>query len=238
MNSPSTPDDWPTNALPKKLIEWLFEKMLLKWGKQFADKWAVADAEKLKKEWAKELFGLSEIEFRRGVAKLNSLERPPSQPEFLKACRPEVNPLTAYYEAVEGCRSREQGEVGTWSHPAIFWASVRVSAYELKTQTYSQIRQRWEAALAAELAKSHWDEIPAPMVALPAPGKDKLSREEATKMMETLKAKTVVNTNRGDGKDWARKILNRKKDGDNTLLPIQVQFAQMALRNYEGNDSD
>lgn len=57
-------------------------------------------------------------------------------------------------------------------------------------------------------------------------------------MMETLKAKTVVNTNRGDGKDWARKILNRKKDGDNTLLPIQVQFAQMALRNYEGNDSD
>ncbi len=235
MDSSSTTTDWPKGALPKKLIEWLFDQMLSKWGRSFVDKWSMVDAEQMKRDWAKALGSLSEIEFRRGVAKLNALDRPPSQPEFLKACRPEVNPVTAYYEALEGVRRRELGEAGTWTHPAIFWASVRVSAYELKSQTYSQIRQRWEAALSAELAKQQWDEIPAPMIALPAPGKDKLSKETAAKMMQEIK-KNGFKPNQGDGKDWARKLEQREKGGEN-LLPIQRQMWRDALK-YEDNESD
>lgn len=234
----STSEPWPKNALPQKLVEWLFDQMLSKWGKQFADKWSVVDPDKLKRDWGKALYGLTELEWRRGVAKMNNFDRPPSQPEFLKGCRPEVNPLTAYYEALEGSRSREQGEVGTWSHPAIFWASVRVSAFELKNQTYSQIRQRWESALAAELAKNSWDEIPAPMFALPAPGKDKLSREQATKMLEELKFVSGVKPKIIDGKEWARRILQQQKEGDKKLTLIQVQFARDALKISKEDDYD
>lgn len=237
--SPSKPD-WPENALREETIEKLFDCMLSKWGKQFVDKWSVMDADKLMREWGRALYGLSELEFRRGVSKLNSFDRPPNLPEFLKVCRPDVNPVSAYYEAIEGCRSREQGEVGTWSHPAIFWAAVRVSAYELKNQTYSQIRMRWEAALAAELAKNQWSEIPAPMIAIPAPAGDKLSREKATKMMEQVIAtnKNHAGASQIDHKRWAKVILQRKKNGDKSLSPIQVQFAQEALKISKDDESE
>lgn len=226
MNSPLMPE-WLKKSGPEKVVEWLFDQMLSKWGKQFVDKWSVVDPDKLKRDWCRALIGLTEMEFRRGVAKLNEFSYPPSQPEFIRACRPEINPLTAYYEAIEGCRRRELGEVGSWSHPAIFWASVRVSAFELKNQTYSQIRQRWEAALSAELAKDQWEEIPAPMIALPAPSKDKPNRENVAKVMEAIKG--IGKSEGVDHKRWARRILEREKAGDKTLTKIQIDFAKQAL---------
>ena len=225
----SLTSDWPQNALPKKVIEWLFDKMLSKWGKQFVDRWQYVDADKLLLDWAKALHGLTELEFRRGVAKLDTFDWPPSQPEFLKACRPEVNPLTAYYEAIEGARSRERGEVGTWSHPAIFWASVRVSTFDLLSLSYSQIKTRWEACLALELEKGNWEPIPAPMLMLPS-SKIRLSREEAGRMLRELKAASGVQPVQTDPKGWAKKILQRHANGDKHLSLIQVEFARQALR--------
>lgn len=222
-----------TSDQNREAIDWLLRRMGAMWGKSFFDKWSMLQPGEMLDTWSKATKGLSELEFRRGVAKLKDFERPPSLPDFLKACRPEVNPLTAYYEALEGVRSREQGEVGTWTHPAIFWASVRVSTFELKNQSYSQIRQRWETALAAELAKGQWDEISAPMVALAAPEVKPLSREAATKMLQELKEKSgLPKAAKGDGKDWARRILQREIDGEQ-LLPVQREFARQALKNYE-----
>lgn len=229
MDSPSTSKEWPRNALPKNVIEWLFDKMLSKWGKQFVDRWAIIEAHKLQSDWGKALYGLTELEFRRGVAKLDSFDFPPSQPEFLKACRPEVNAATAYYEALDGVRSRDQGEVGTWSHPAIFWAVVRVSAHDLKNQTYSQIRSRWEMALNAEMGKGQWDAIPAPFLAIAAPKETRASKEKYEKILEDLKRKTEVVPKKNDSTGWAKSILARQARGDKTLLPIQVQFARDAL---------
>lgn len=221
----------------KSAAEFLIRRMAAFWGKSFWDKWAHFKPGEMAEIWNKAISEITELEFRRGIARLKDFERPPSLPEFLKACRPDVDPLKAYYEALEGCRSREQGEVGTWSHPAIFWASVRVSAFELKTQSYSAIRQRWEAALAAELAKSQWEPIEAPKLALEGPKTDKFSRGAADKMLQQLKAKAGAPPNMADDKRWARKILQRQKDGDKTLLPIQIEFARRALR-IESDEND
>lgn len=237
-DSPSTPNDWPKGALPERIIEWLFDQMLSKWGKGFVDKWSVVDPEKLKRDWAKALGNLSESEFRHGVAKMNGFDRPPSQPEFLKACRPDVNPLNAYYEALEGSRSRERGEVGTWSHPAIFWASVRVSAFELMNQSYSQIRARWESALALELSKHQWEPIEAPKLHIAGPANGQMFHKQAVDVMGRLKAATGRPTVSGDGKDWARNILKRQEIGDKTLQPIQIQFARQALQKLEKDDGN
>jgi hypothetical protein len=130
---------------------------------------------------------------------------------------------------------RELGEIGTWSHPGIYWAAVRVSAHDLKNQTYSQIKQRWEIALAAELAKDQWATIPAPMIAIQGPGNDKLSREKAAKMMTQIKEKTGQTVTGRDPKEWAREILRKEKAGEK-LLPIQVQFAHQALNKFEENN--
>jgi hypothetical protein len=227
MNQPST-FEWPKNALPKKVVEWLFARMLSKWGKQFVDRWAIIDPDVLLIDWAKALHGLTELEFRRGVAKLDTFDWPPSQPEFLKACRPEVNPLTAYYEAIDGARSRERGEVGTWSHPAIFWASVRVSTFDLLSLSYSQIKARWEACLAAELEKGHWEPIPAPALMLPS-YKKQLSREEAGRVLQELKTASGVQPVQTDPKGWAKKILQRHAKGDRSIGLIQLDFARKAL---------
>ncbi len=242
-------------------IDYLFDRMAMTWGKKFTDLWGGVlagdnkdevrqNAERMKQFWLEELGGISATEFKRGIAKMKGLDWPPSLAEFLKLCRPDVNPLVAYYEALEGCRSRERGEVGTWSHPAIFWAAVRVTAFELNNQSYSQIRQRWETALAAELAKDQWESITAPLIQIAGPVKGKLSRESATKMIEQLKAETILKggiladakVEKGsmpvDGKGWARKIMQRHAAGDKTLKPIQIQFARQALGNSERDDDD
>lgn len=220
-------------------VAWLLKKMADSWGKPFYDKWAHLKPGEMLEIWCRDLRGITELEFRRGVAKLNDLERPPSLPEFLKACRPAVDPLKAYYEAIEGCRSRERGEVGTWSHPAIFWASVRVTAYELKTQSYSAIRGRWEAALAAELAKNQWEPIETPLLALPGPKTDKFSREAAAKMLQQIKTQAGLSSpGHVDHKRWAKVILQRHKDGDKSLTPIQIEFARQALRTFESDEND
>lgn len=218
-----------TNALPQAWVEKLFERMLLDYGKKFTDQWGAADTDMLIAHWARELAGYSRVELKRGVDALANRDWPPTLPEFKKLCRRPLDALVAYYEAVAGIQERSAGKYGKWSHPAIYWAAVPL-AFELREQTYSQVRARWEAALAEQFEKGEWPEIPQPMVALPAPGKTKTSREEAAQRLRELGASSIVRDHRGgDMRGWAKRILQREADGDKTLLPIQVKFAREAL---------
>jgi hypothetical protein len=102
-------------------------------------------------------------------------------------------------------------------------------SFDLKEQTYSQIKGRWESALTEQMDKGEWPEIPQPMVALPAPGKTKTSREEAAQRLKKLGAMTVVKDFRGgDARGWAKQLLEREAAGE-SLLPIQSRFAREAL---------
>lgn len=217
-----------TNPLPERWVERLFERMLLEYGKKFGDQWAQTDMDKLIAHWSTELAGYSGEELKRGVDALAGRDWPPTLPEFKKLCRRPLDAVVAYYEAVAGVQTRAAGEYGKWSHPAIYWAAMPL-AFDLGSQTYSQIKPRWEAALFEQMDKGEWPEIPQPMVALPAPGKAKTSREEAAKRLRELNAASVVKTGQeGDSKAWARRILEREAAGEK-LLPIQVKFAQEAL---------
>lgn len=220
--------------LPRTWIERLFDKMLLSYGKKFTDQWMSADPDKLIAHWAEELATLSREELSRGYAALEARDWPPSLPEFKRMCRPPLDPLAAYYEAINGLQAREKGEVGTWSHPAIFWAAVAVSTHDLKNQPYSQIKARWESALQAEMAKGQWEPIPAPLVALPAPGMTKTDRDTAAKRMNELQSDAGVKlADKTDHRAWIGKILERQKRGDTTLPGIAVRFAKEALASKE-----
>lgn len=201
------------------------------YGAKFLDMWRGTDAALVKQLWADEMGRLSTEDLKRGYAALMTRDWPPSLPEYVKMCKPSIDPLVAYYEAVNGTQAREQGNKGDWSHPAIFWASVKVSAYDLKHASYSQIKQRWEKALSDEMEKGEWAPVPEPLQALPAPGKGEMSREHAARMVTELKASDTVKKaeDKIDHRLWAKRIIEREKRGDKTLSALQVRFAREAL---------
>jgi len=209
-------------------IEKLFDRMISHYGNKFLDMWRDIDLQGVKATWAHELGKLSRDEIARGANALSGQEWPPTLPQFISLCRVKINPLSAYYEAINGLAARDRGEIGEWSHPAVFWASVKVGAFDLKNQPYAAIRARWDAAFDEEMAKGQWVAIPEPMVALPAPA---LASKEVA---ERYIAETQVIKNQNsqvDHKQWAKLIMQRHKEGDKTLTHIQISFAKEALSN-------
>lgn len=224
----------PHEALGISLMDHLFNRLdgayPNKWRANFAnqqaiDNWMESWVEAFEEE------GITPAMVRDGLRVIRRrCDWPPSCAEFIKACKPAVDPMVAYYEAVAGVQARASGEHGTWSHPAIYWAAMPM-AFELKEQTYSQVKVRWERALESQMNRGTWEPIPPPMVALPAPGKGQLSREKAEQMLKEVEAAGVVKR-AGDGIDhkrWAKQILEREKRGDKSLTAYQVKEARIAM---------
>lgn len=218
------------SPLPESWIERMFDKMLLDYGKKFTDNWAGSDPQRLITHWSNEMASYSGQEIKRGLAAMENRDWPPSLPEFKKMCRPPIDPMVAYYEAVNGVTARDRGEAGTWSHPAVFWAATSLS-FDLKSLSYSQIKTRWEMALDDQMSKGEWEPIPKPMLALPDIGKAQLSKENAAKLIDELGATNATKkaTSKTDHLRWAKKIKEREKRGDKHLLSISIRFANEAL---------
>lgn len=230
MNALTNPTSSTSTPLPASWVEKLLHEMLLTYGKKFTDQWTATTTDDLVAYWSVQLAGYSGAEIRAGLDAMTAKDWPPTLPEFKRMCRPPIDPLTAYYEAVAGVLARFAGESGTWSHPAIYWAAMPM-ATELQRETYSHVKARWETALAEQMAKSAWEKIPEPMLSLPAPGKTALSRDEAAKRLRELNA-TGVAKKSGDNFDhlrWAKRIVERERKGDKSLLAIQLKFAHEAL---------
>lgn len=220
-----------TIPLPESWIEKMFHKMLLDYGKKFTDQWGGADTDELIAHWAREMASYTGAEIKRGLAAMETRDWPPTLPEFKKMCRAPVDSLVAYYEAVTGVQARAAGEFGKWSHPAIYWAAMPMS-FDLGSQTFSQVKPRWERALAEQMDKGEWPEIPNTMLALTAPGTAApLSREEADAMLRKLKAVVIKKSadSKIDHRAWAKRILERNKRRDPSLSLLQVKFAQEAM---------
>lgn len=217
-----------STTAPLSWVESLFQRMEAMYGSKFLDMWRGADPAIVKALWAGEMGKLSREELKHGYAALMSQDWPPSLPAFVKLCKPTVEPLHAYYEAVNGVQARARGEIGKWSHPAVYWAAMPMS-FDLSSQTYSQMKGRWEKAFADEMEKGEWEPIPQPMVALPAPGKADLSREKAAASLRNLGASGILSNTGRDQKRWARKLLQREAEGDKTLTPWQIKCAREAL---------
>lgn len=225
MNQLST----STEPLKMAWIEKLFDRMISLYGNKFLDMWRDIDLQGVKETWAQELGKLSRDEIARGANALSGQEWPPTLPQFISLCKVKINALSGYYEAINGLAARERGEIGEWSHPAIFWASVKVGAFDLKNQPYAAVRARWDAAFEEEMAKGQWAAIPEPMIALPAPG-PKATKEVAERYIaetQVIKSESTA----VDHKRWAKLIMERHKAGDKTLSHIQISFAKEALSN-------
>lgn len=199
-------------------IDRLFEDMSLLFGRKFTEQWQTVDPARMKQLWLRELSGYSREELRKGYTALKTLTYPPTLGEFTKLCRTPVDPIVAYTEALAGLRARSKGNMGTWSHKAVYWTAAAL-AHDIQHSTYNQIRHIWEAELQKRLSDSNLPDIPAPSQQIhytPTP---------APVVAEKI---AVAFDKKGDGRDWARKILARKESGEEVSF-ICEQFAREAL---------
>jgi hypothetical protein len=229
-NLSTSTDPWPEGAIPQTWVESLFKKMAFTYGTRFADQWRGIDPVGVKRHWAEALGSLTSDELCRGVLGLGTRDWPPTLPEFLKLCRPVVDPVAAYHEALEQGALRLRGEPDAWSKPAIFWAWMKVGRVAFSQVPYPMLKGRWEAALAAELAKETHDPIPLHVEALPAPGRASTSVDRARQLLSGFKIGTrrQTATVQADPLRWARQIMERRDRGE-PLEIVQIKDAERAL---------
>lgn len=203
-----------------------------RWLKDFPDMQSI---ENWKAAWA-EAFdeeGLTPRDVAEGLRACRRMfpDWPPAVGEFIQACRPGLIPENAFHDAVAGMTARRRGEMGQWSHPAVCWAAVRVGSHDLLNCGYSVMQSRWERALSDELGRGEWAAIPAPAVALPAPGATHATPAEAAKALEAMGAGAILNQSGRDPlRGWKRVITETENPKGKRYSPGIIAMARNALR--------
>lgn len=196
-----------------------------KWRASFRDDHAVED---WKSSWAEAFVedGITMHDVAVGIKNCRRMyDWPPSLTEFIRACRPALDPETAFHEAIKGLSARRKGEAGQWSHPAIYHATVTAGQHDMLNNTYGAMKVRWGHALAEQLEKTDWAPIPEAHIALPEPKKTGLTNKEAKAAMNRMGAGGVLDNSGRDHKAWIKKILDNPKQ----YSYASVQMAQRAM---------
>lgn len=182
------------------LIDHLFNRLdglyPNKWRAAFANDQAIAN---WRTAWAEGFAdeGVTADEVRAGLKACRRREWPPSFAEFFKDCRPSSDYQVALMEAVEQMGRRESG-TDRWSHPAIYWAAVKIGSYDLSRKTLRELQPEWNRAFGDQLALGRWPEIPERRPALPAPGNThsaEVGKETIKDMLRRLKGEADDNAN-------------------------------------------
>jgi hypothetical protein len=216
--------------VPLQWVENLFEHMHSCYGAKFAQLWQCTDTSTVKKVWAAELGKLTVEDLNRGLAALVMCKWPPTLPEYIALCKkPGITPAAAYAEAIAGLNARERGEIGSWSHPSIYFAATCMS-FELRQEHYAAIKPRWEAVLEKEMLKGEWPSILKPTLAYsPSAEKIRPSSEEAERMLKKLGAAGMLQKKQ-DHRAWIARVFQRLQRGDSSLPGIAVGFAHQAIK--------
>ncbi|VFR96495.1 hypothetical protein RAN3_1877 [plant metagenome] len=213
----TAPRTFPDMQEPQAPIARLFNRLAGIYGGRWTSQFQAAESvNNWERTWSEALAAerLTPQEAATGLQNcLGMYEWPPSLPEFIKACRPNLAPENAFQEAVRGMLDRTRGEMGHWTHPAIFWAAVRVGQHDIMHLGYAVMKTRWEAALRDILQQGQWKDIPEVSMALPAPGNTQADRDAAAKQMRELGAGAALDQTGRDPRRWIAKVQQRCADG-------------------------
>jgi len=232
MQQVTTSSTSPHQPLPITWVESLFKRMSFAYGARFADMWAGVNATEMKEYWAERLGGLSRSELATGYRMLETRDRPPTLPEFIKLCRPNLDPELAFHEALEQGVKRERfnpSDPDVWSHPAIYWAWVKVGAFAMTHQGYEVLRPRWVEALRQYAEEPNLAPVPVKRQELPAPGKARLHPDRARKLLSQLKVRGMPQRAGISGQtEWAHAILQKQERGESVYI-ASIEMAEQAL---------
>lgn len=243
MTQPSS--SMQTNNVPlQNPMDWLFGEIYGLFGNQFLDKFRsghTADGldtgiENMKAIWATKIRenGLKLSDIKRGIKGCEHCKfGAPSWPDFLELCRPTPNVDEALSEAITQLQKRQDGS-DEWSHPAIYHAAMKVGYFEMTQLTHSALKPRFEAALRKAL-EGPIVPVPPKFVAIAAAKAEPVQTEfdiaDAKARLNELKTVNVFSANRqGDQLRWAKRILERERQGDKGVSLLQLNEAKQALR--------
>ena len=207
-------------VLPMPWVERIFLRLSTLYGSKLSQMWATVPQEQMREVWAEELAGFTAEEIAAGLTACKLREWPPTLPEFLRLCRPLMASEPAYYEAVKGMVARNRGEVGKWSHPAIYWAAVALGAQMLLSSTYGSVKAVWDKAFGEEMAKGEWAAIPQPAAYLPAPGQTQATKEEAEAALKRMGATKMLDPQHTAPRRWIEKLEKRIASGHTPSFAI------------------
>ena len=211
MNLPTLQHIAP--ALSEDWIERIFQRLENFYMAKWTDSFGGIPRERVKQAWAEELAGYTGNEIKNGLEACRGHKWPPTLPEFLMLCRKPSDIKADWLEACEQMPIRLRGE-GTdkWTRAEVYWAAVKIGAFDLHSNSWDQVKARWQAAL--ENAKS--DPIPEYRAALPAPGEQIVTKDEAVKRAAELKNLVGMSIPLGTtkaGTKWAVALLEREANG-------------------------
>lgn len=149
---------------------------------------------------------------------------PPSLPEFLKACRPPIDYERLYIGASNAVTD------GRWQSKLAYWSAQSVGVFEVRNEPYKRMESRWKKAVDELLEDGELPEIPPRREALPAPGRQSISREDASKRAAGL----GVSVGSKDPKKWARKIIGHHEN----YPAISLKYATDALGSKPENEEE
>lgn len=200
-------------AIPLTWVDRIWQRLNFKYGNKFLDMWAAFDIAEVKQAWSEDLAGYTAEELKRGLDALG--DWPPTLPEFMRLCRPPIDPKREWAEACEqmAIRLKGQGE-DKWSRPEVYWAAASIGMFDLKNNAWEQIKGRWLNAIA--MAKP--DPVPEYRAALPAPSAVTLTDEEAKerirKLAEEVGTGKPLDGTTAKGRQWAYKLMEREASGE------------------------
>lgn len=173
------------------------QQLFMRLSGKYPGRWAVLfrserEVRAWETEWAEAFVHrqISPHEITRGLEACNDLYlRPPSLAEFLRACRPPVDPETAYREACRQMARRLSHGDDVWSHPVVYWAAVGFGAYDLRRSSWESASVRWRRILQDLVASGPQEPVPAARRRLgPQPDEvEPLSRDEAALRLAELR---------------------------------------------------
>lgn len=217
-----------SQPLPSAWVERLLTRFATMYGNKFTDMWRGIETESIRQAWAEDLAGYTADELKRGLEWCKTQKWPPTLPEFMTACRPVMDAKTKWAEACEQMRIRLEGKgADVWSRPGVYWAAVSIGWYDLNGTAWEQIKTRWTNALA----NAKTNAIPEYLAALPAPGKQTVTKDEAVDRMSELKQKIEATSLPGTtkaGTQWAYNLMIREAAGEQ-VDHIAAQFWREAL---------
>lgn len=173
-----------SSALPDSWVARIFERMEDRYGDLWATRYGAFPRDRVMRTWAEDLADLSRDELAQGVAACRDQKFPPTLPEFRALCRPPIDYQSALLEAVEQMGCRASG-ADRWSHPAIYWAAVKIGAYDLSRLTLKELETRWRKEFGEQMALGKWLDIPVRHEALPAPGQTH-SRDVGSETLQAM----------------------------------------------------
>lgn len=151
LSTPNPASLADASPVPRRWVARVFERLTAQLGAKVADMWVGVNERTVQEEWGAGLAGFHETEIQRGIAACRERAFAPTLGEFLRLCRPALDPEWAFYEAADGLRQRDEGQIGAWSHPAV-WRAACSMGMEVRSGDWKAHRTRWTYALKRELA--------------------------------------------------------------------------------------